>query len=140
MPCKYIFEIMAVDCSRREILRTILIGVGGGLAGCSDLNPVGCADHRAVTIRVNKTTNVPNNPLQTSELPKNQKYFLKEAIDDGEFRECPTTKVENEEALHHLAVTVRERRDSIEKDNIYLEHEETYYIIELFQIDDEVYT
>lgn len=130
---------MISNLSRRRVLQTTSVGVGGILAGCSRLNPLGCADHKAVVIQVESVTTTPENPLDISELPADQQPFLQQAIEDGEYRKCPFTDVENKGALNELSSTIAERANSADDDPVYLEYQGKYYAIITFRIEDQVY-
>ncbi len=130
---------MILNLSRRRVLQTSSVGVGGILAGCSGLNPFGCADRKAVVIQVESVTTTPENPLHISELPADQQPFLRQAIGDGEYRECPFTDIENKDALNELSSIITERTNSAEGDPVYLEYQGEDYAIGTFRIEDQIY-
>ncbi len=84
-------------------------------------------------------TTTPENALQISELPADQQPFLEEAIENGEYRECPYDEIENKDALRELAGTVAERRERPEYWTVYLEYQGKYYTIRNFLIQDQAY-
>lgn len=128
---------MTLSVSRRQLLGSISVGGGGILAGCS-LNPLWCGDHKAVVIEVEPITETPADPIQVSELPDQQRSFLVAAIEDGRYRTCPYTDVENKDALQELEKTVGEREAASESSPVYLAYRGDYYRLQRFRIEDVV--
>ena len=130
---------MVISITRRRLLQSTSISSVSLLAGCS-LNPFRCGDHKAVVIRIEPVTDKPEDPIQIRTLPDDQQSFLVEAIEEGTYRACPYTDMENQTALQELAKTVGEHEVASESSNVYLVYQEAYYLLEQFRIEDVIIT
>lgn len=125
--------------SRRRVLQAGSVGFSLGAGGCMGFDPAGCPEHHEVVIRTKPATENPESPIHFDGLPADQQPFLRAAANEGEYRACPFSEMENRKAPSELSRRVGENASERDGNTAYLEYQDEYYAISL-RIGDQVYS